>query len=427
MTRIDLTDAQIHERASDYALRHRVSYAEAVQCVASHAQAVATMQAASFSEGGAASDAQIDARARAFAIEHRVDYADALAHVVSFSENTPLPAPSERLADLDDAQIDAHARAYMGRHRVGYAEAVQRVVSFAETGAPGQAAPRCALSFAAPSGAMSSGTVPAASAAPVAAPAPVPVPTRPPMTDAELDAAARAHAARHGVDYVQALQAVLQERGPVQEVPDSALPDEVSEDDRRLDRAALAYVRAMGVSYGEALAQVIVQVQSDFAEGAATASHSVAALQGQYIEIFRAGTHTDSAGQRTTFSPQDVRAIAASYDPARGAAPLTLGHPDTNGPGYGRVKALQATEDGRLLMLADQIDPAFADSVKAGRYRKRSASFYPPRAPGNPSPGQWYLRHVGWLGAQPPAVAGLADVKFSTAAQDGALCFADHG
>ena len=46
-----------------------------------------------------------------------------------------------------------------------------------------------------------------------------------------------------------------------------------------------------------------------------------------------------------------------------------------------------------------------------GRFKKRSASFYPPEHPNNPTPGKWHLRHVAFLGAQPPAVKGLRDFK----------------
>ena len=45
------------------------------------------------------------------------------------------------------------------------------------------------------------------------------------------------------------------------------------------------------------------------------------------IEIFRAGTHTDSHGTTLNFSESDVAAMAAAYDPALSAAPLVVGHP----------------------------------------------------------------------------------------------------
>lgn len=50
--------------------------------------------------------------------------------------------------------------------------------------------------------------------------------------------------------------------------------------------------------------------------------------------------------------------------------------------------------------------------VSAGRFKKRSASFYRPDSTANPVPGVYYLRHVGFLGAQAPAVKGLKDPEF---------------
>ena len=63
--------------------------------------------------------------------------------------------------------------------------------------------------------------------------------------------------------------------------------------------------------------------------------------------------------------------------------------------------------------------------MAARRFPKRSASFYPPQAPNNPTPGKWYLRHVAFLGAQPPAIAGLKDIQFSAGDADGAVNFSE--
>jgi hypothetical protein len=62
--------------------------------------------------------------------------------------------------------------------------------------------------------------------------------------------------------------------------------------------------------------------------------------------------------------------------------------------------------------------------VADGRVKKRSSSFYHPKDPANPVPGVWYLRHVAWLGAQPPAVKGLKDVAFSEGGFE-AVCFSE--
>lgn len=117
--------------------------------------------------------------------------------------------------------------------------------------------------------------------------------------------------------------------------------------------------------------------------------------------------------------------MAASYDPAKREAPLTVGHPLHNLPAYGWVKQLTRTASGALAMTTRQVEPQFAEMVQAGRFKKRSASFYPPQSPNNPTPGRWYLRHVAFLGAQPPAVAGLKDINFSQDDAGGAVCFSE--
>lgn len=127
------------------------------------------------------------------------------------------------------------------------------------------------------------------------------------------------------------------------------------------------------------------------------------------IEIFRPGRHIDDAGGVHSFSDADIAGMVASYDPAVREAPLTVGHPEHNRPAYGWVKRLARNADGRLVVDTHQVEPQFAEMVAAGRFKKRSASFYPPQHPNNPKPGQWYLRHVAFLGAQPPAIAGLKD------------------
>ena len=143
------------------------------------------------------------------------------------------------------------------------------------------------------------------------------------------------------------------------------------------------------------------------------------------IEIFRAGTHTDDAGTVHQFSEADLNGMAASYDPALREAPLTVGHPENNLPAYGWVKGVARNASGALVMNPHQVEPQFAEMVQAGRFKKRSASFYPPAAPNNPTPGKWYLRHVAFLGAQPPAVAGLKDIQFSAADADGSISFSE--
>jgi len=130
------------------------------------------------------------------------------------------------------------------------------------------------------------------------------------------------------------------------------------------------------------------------------------------IEIFRAGTHIDDAGTSHSFSEADLAATAKAYDPTIREAPLCVGHPESDKPAFGFVRALQLNADGRLAMSTADVHPQFAEMVRERRFPKRSASFYPPKHPNNPTPGTWYLRHVAFLGAQPPAVSGLRDIQF---------------
>jgi len=145
----------------------------------------------------------------------------------------------------------------------------------------------------------------------------------------------------------------------------------------------------------------------------------------QGIEIFRPGRHTDAEGQVHEFSAADVHRMAADYKSAEREAPLCVGHPEHNHPAYGYVKGLAVNHAGRLVMDTHQVAPQFAELVKDGRYKKRSVSFYPPTHPNNPTPGAWYLRHVAFLGAQPPAIAGLADIRFAAGDEAGLVEFAE--
>ena len=143
------------------------------------------------------------------------------------------------------------------------------------------------------------------------------------------------------------------------------------------------------------------------------------------IEIFRPGRHIDDQGVAHHFSDADVNGMAASYNPALREAPLTVGHPKDNLPAYGWVKAIARNAAGVLAITPHNVEPQFAEMVAARRFPKRSASFYPPQAPNNPTPGQWYLRHVAFLGAQPPAIAGLKDIQFSQDDAGGAVSFSE--
>lgn len=132
----------------------------------------------------------------------------------------------------------------------------------------------------------------------------------------------------------------------------------------------------------------------------------------QKIEIFRAGKRPDSSGNLTEIKISQLAQAVTAYDPNLHEAPAVIGHPKDNAPAYAWVKGLSLEGDTLKAELA-QIDPEFSEMVQAGRFKKVSASFYLEDSPHNPKPGKLYLRHVGFLGAMPPAVKGLRNPEFS--------------
>lgn len=131
------------------------------------------------------------------------------------------------------------------------------------------------------------------------------------------------------------------------------------------------------------------------------------------INIFRPGTHTDSSGQTISFSEDHIKGAVAAYDPDVHEAPIVIGHPQDNLPAYGWVNSLSYSDDRGIDANPHQVNKDFEEMIKQGAFKKVSASFYSPESPNNPSPGNYYLRHVGFLGAQPPAIKGLRATEFS--------------
>lgn len=143
------------------------------------------------------------------------------------------------------------------------------------------------------------------------------------------------------------------------------------------------------------------------------------------LHIFKPGTHTAMSGVTFDFSESDLAATVKAYDPALHEAPLVIGHPKHDAPAAGWVKSLSATPVG-LIAVPQQVDAQFAELVASGSYKKISASFYHPDAANNPVPGVYYLRHVGFLGAQPPSVKGLRPIELAED-EEGVIEFGDFG
>lgn len=134
-----------------------------------------------------------------------------------------------------------------------------------------------------------------------------------------------------------------------------------------------------------------------------------------WFPVFRAGTHTDSAGVTRQWSEHDIDKIVELNSSRLQDVPAVVGHPQTNDPAYGWLGGLKKVMvDGTAHLFACLSDAVaeFVDAVDAGMYKHVSLSLDPDLAT---------LRHIGFLGAAAPAVEGLGPVRFSADCGEGVI------
>ncbi len=131
------------------------------------------------------------------------------------------------------------------------------------------------------------------------------------------------------------------------------------------------------------------------------------------IHLARPGQYRDMHDRTVDLGAERIRNLATSYNDGTWRAPLVLGHPSHDAQAHGWIKALEVDDKGELYGVPDQISPELSDWVREGRYKNVSISWWPENHANNPARGTDTLRHVGVLGAQPPAIAGLAPLSFS--------------
>lgn len=130
------------------------------------------------------------------------------------------------------------------------------------------------------------------------------------------------------------------------------------------------------------------------------------------IHILKTGTFTPKQGGKVSFSEEILSSIASNYDPAKYEAPLVIGHPSQEDRAWGWVEAIEETDNG-IYAIPKQVNASFNELVEEGAYKKVSVELYTPNAKNNPNHGEYSLKHIGFLGAQPPAVKGLDPISFS--------------
>lgn len=100
--------------------------------------------------------------------------------------------------------------------------------------------------------------------------------------------------------------------------------------------------------------------------------------------------------------------MAAAYNAIQrelSPAPLVLGHPMNDKPTYGHVDSLFAK--GEKLYAHAKVNKTLNEWVIKGRYRNVSSALYLRGAKENMNGSALGLKHVGFLGAWPPAVRNM--------------------
>lgn len=118
-------------------------------------------------------------------------------------------------------------------------------------------------------------------------------------------------------------------------------------------------------------------------------------------EIFNTGEHTDSNGNKRTWTIADLDKIVYQFQNVHKDAPICVGHPKTNSPAYGWLKDVQRIGNSLYCGFKD-VQDEFIEAVKKGLFKNRSISL----------DKDLNIRHLAFLGGQAPAIKGLESFCF---------------
>lgn len=125
------------------------------------------------------------------------------------------------------------------------------------------------------------------------------------------------------------------------------------------------------------------------------------------VEVFRVGDWTSANGYQHQWTTDDIDTMIDTYMNQTAehpwVAPVVLGHPVDNSPAYGWVEKLYRVGDVMMARLV-KLNKAFVQMLKDGSFKNRSIMI----------DGDNMLWHIGFLGAVPPAVDGLAPIEFNS-------------
>lgn len=126
-----------------------------------------------------------------------------------------------------------------------------------------------------------------------------------------------------------------------------------------------------------------------------------------WFTAFQGGSQVDSNGNKKVWSEADLDQVVANTQKrieknVYSGAPMVIGHPKANAPAYGWIGDIKRVGKS-LSVKGSNLQDAFATGVKEGLWPNRSVSI------GKDSNG-YYLRHLGFLGAVPPAIEGMDSI-----------------
>lgn len=130
-----------------------------------------------------------------------------------------------------------------------------------------------------------------------------------------------------------------------------------------------------------------------------------------WVAAFKVGKHSGKGKLAShTFSRDDLDEMVANLS-AENPVPHVITHDKLYSP-FAYAHGIEAKrDDDTLFVRSEKINPDFDKLVKSGALFNRSI-----RAIKDPIKG-WCLDHIAWLGAEPPAVEGLAAVQYSKDAE----------